>query len=117
VNTAYSKDDGTITAEHVISYFEKLLLYYKSRGISKTMVIMDNAKIHTSEEMKQFAIAHENDLVLLRQPPYSPELNPQENMWNLLKKFISKASAAINEQEIKDAVEKLRHISRLILKK
>lgn len=108
VYTAYSKDDGALTAEHVISYFEKLLQYDRSRGISKTIVIMDNAKIHTSEEMKQFAMAHESDLVLLRQPPYSPELNPQENMWNWLKKFISKASAAINERELEDALEKFK---------
>lgn len=104
VYTEYSKDDGTLTSEHIIHYFEKLLQYDKSRGISKTMVIMDNARIHTSEEMKKFAIAHEKDLVLLQLPPYSPELNPQENMWNWLKSFISKASAAKNEQELKDSV-------------
>jgi transposase len=108
VYTAYSKDDGAITASHIISYFEKLLQYDKSRGISKTIVIMDNAKIHTAEEMKQFAVAHEDDLVLLRQPPYSPELNPQENMWNWLKRFISKASTAKNVQELNDALEKFK---------
>lgn len=44
------------------------------------MIILDNASIHTAYEVKEFAKAHVSDLVLIHQPPYSPELNPQENM-------------------------------------
>ena len=101
---AYSKDDGAIKSEHVIRYMERLLNYDKSRGINKTVIILDNAKPHTSAEVKEFAITHENDLVLIHQPPYSPELNPQENMWNWLKANISEASAAKTVKELFDRV-------------
>jgi transposase len=103
---AYSKDDGSVTAMHVVDYLNCLLQYDKERGISKTMVILDNARIHTAEEVKDFAKAHTNDLVLIHQPPYSPELNPQENMWNWLKSFVSQASALKTEQELISRIEK-----------
>ena len=88
---AYSKDDGSLTSDHVIKYIEQLLEYDKNRGICKTIIILDNAKPHTAAAVKEFAVKPENGLVLLHQPPYSPELNPQENMWNRLKRDISKA--------------------------
>lgn len=103
---AYSKDDGTMTAAHVVEYLNSLILYDRRRGISKTMVILDNAGIHTAQEVKDFAKAHTNDLVLIHQPPYSPELNPQENMWNWLKSFISQASAMKNVQELMERIKK-----------
>ena len=71
---AYSKEDGTITATHIIKFLEDLLQYDKNRGIRISFIQWDNARIHTAEEVKQFAKAHENELVILHQPPYSPEL-------------------------------------------
>lgn len=69
-----------------------------------TLIQWDNATIHMSALVKKFARTHKNDLFLINQTPYSPELNPQENMWKWLKSFISKATAAINEQEILNMV-------------
>ncbi len=63
VYDAYSKDDGAIKSEHIIKYMERLLNYGKSRGINKTVIIPDNTKPHTSAEVKEFAAAHENDLI------------------------------------------------------
>lgn len=105
VYDSYSKDEGALASRHIIKYMEHLLNYDKSRGITKTMIILDNAKTHTSAEVKEFAIAHENDLVLIHQPPYSPELNPQENMWNWLKRNISEASAAKSVKELLDRTD------------
>jgi transposase len=97
---AYSKEDGTIKATHIIKFLEDLLQYDKSRGIRISFIQWDNARIHTAEEVKQFAQAHENELVILHQPPYSPELNAQEELWHWLKSFISKATALKNEKEL-----------------
>ena len=103
---SYSKDDGSLTAVHIIDYLSCLLQYDKRRGISKTIVILDNARNHTAEEVKDFAKAHANDLVLIHQPPYSPELNPQENMWNWLESLVSQSSALKSEQELVERIEK-----------
>lgn len=100
VYDAYVKGEGTVTATHIINFLEKILLYDKSRGIRLTIVQWDNAGIHKSSEIKQFAKDHASDLVLIHQPPYSPELNPQENMWNWMKKFMSQSTAAKSEHEL-----------------
>lgn len=104
VYDVYTKDDGALKAAHIIKFMEHLLDYDRKRGVCKTMIVLDNAKPHIAAEVKEFAVAHKNDLVLIHQPPYSPELNPQENMWNWLKDNISEASAAKNVQELLDRV-------------
>ncbi len=94
-----------MTAAHIVRFLDYLLHYDKSRGINISIVQLDNAKIHKAFEVKQFVKDHKSDLVLIFQPPYSPELNPQENMWNWLKKYISEAGAAKNEQELSRRVK------------
>lgn len=108
VYDAYTKGEGAVTATHIIKFLEKLLLYDKSRGVGLTVVQWDNAGIHKSSEIKQFAKVHENDLVLIHQPPYSPELNPQENMWNWMKKFMSQSSVAKSEQELLNRLKEFK---------
>jgi hypothetical protein len=108
VYNAYSKDAGALKASHIIQFMDHLLDYDRKRGISKTMIILDNAKPHIATEVKEFALLHENDLVLIHQPPYSPELNPQENMWNWLKSSVSEASAAKNVPELLERVQNFR---------
>lgn len=100
----YPKSDGTIDSSYIVKFLEELIVYDRARGISMTLVQWDNATIHMSALVKEFARTHKNDLFLINQTPYSPELNPQENMWKWLKSFISKATVAINEQELLDMV-------------
>lgn len=102
---SYSKEEGSIGSSHIIKFLEELIAYDRARGVNVTMVQWDNAKIHTSEEVREFAKNHEQDLILINQPAYSPELNPQENMWKWLKGFISKATAAANVQELLKRIE------------
>lgn len=102
----YSKADGTIDSSHIIKFLEDVINYDRSRGINITIIQWDNAKIHTSEIVKEFARVHEQDLFLINQPSYSPELNPQENMWKWLKNFILKSKAIANEQELIKLVSK-----------
>jgi len=45
------------------------------------VVVMDGAASHRSKELDV-----PEHMSLLRLPPYSPELNPQENVWGMLKK-------------------------------
>jgi transposase len=108
VYDAYTKSEGTVTAAHIIKFLERLVLYDRARGINITVVQWDNANIHKAYEVKQFVKAHESDLILIHQPPYSPELNPQENMWNWMKKFLSQASAYKNEQELAVGLKKFK---------
>ena len=54
----------------------------------KHVVLLDNASIHKSSDIKEAIEATGAKLVFL--PPYSPELSPIENMWSKIKGIIKK---------------------------
>ncbi|MCB0195528.1 MAG: transposase, partial [Anaerolineae bacterium] len=45
----------------------------------------DRASYHTSKEVKQFAEDHAQKIRLFFLPPHSPEINPDEQVWNEIK--------------------------------
>ncbi|MBR7512718.1 transposase, partial [Mycobacterium tuberculosis] len=55
-------------------------------------LIMDNARFHRGGDLKQ--IAEKYNLTLLYLPPYSPELNPVEHKWAVVKQ---KVKLSIND--------------------
>lgn len=52
----------------------------------------DNARIHTTPAVLQWF--EQNLVTLYPHPPYSPDLNPIENVWSLLKHRISQCPRA-----------------------
>lgn len=75
--------EGTYRAEDVIPFLRVLL-----RKISgKLLVIWDGSPIHRAQEIKDFLKQGAARRLHLEQlPGYAPELNPQEGVWNLLKR-------------------------------
>lgn len=61
-------------------WFEKCLLLYLEKG--KT-IVMDNASFHRKKQL--FKICEKFDYNLIFLPPYSPQLNPIEKCWHILK--------------------------------
>ena len=57
--------------------------------ISGNIVVMDNARIHRKDKL--FEIAKRYGVILIFQPPYSPDLNKIEKFWAWLKKEIKTA--------------------------
>ena len=59
------------------------------KKISNSYIIflqMDNVKYHWTTEALQFY--YENSIKMLDWPQYSPDLNPIENLWAIMKKKI-----------------------------
>jgi len=80
----------------------------------KLLVIWDSASIHRSGAVKDFlAKGGAKRIHLERLPGYAPELNPQEGVWNLLKRReLKNLCAADFDQlgtELLRAKERLRH--------
>ena len=73
---------GTATKEVIIAYFKYIL----QKLPPKTIIIVDNASVHKSKELKELFRLH--DVILEFLPPYSPELNPIEKLWGLLKRTL-----------------------------
>ena len=51
-----------------------------------SVVIMDNCAVHNKEELTSYAHDHTVEMVFL--PPYSPQYNPIESLFNTLKTWI-----------------------------
>ena len=97
-------------AEDVVRFVRVLL-----RKISgKLLVIWDGSPIHRADVIKAFLASPEGKRVHLeRLPGYAPELNPQEQVWNLLKrrelKNLCCQDLAHLRRELVHAKERLRH--------
>jgi transposase len=72
---------GKLTAETFIDFLERLL---KNQD-KPVFLIVDGHPVHRSARVKTFVEATEGKLKLFYLPPYSPELNPDEQVWNQLK--------------------------------
>ncbi len=77
----YQKE-GTMKSTDVIGFFDDF-----SKDITQpTLVVLDNASIHRSDEFKaKIERWKELDLHLYFLPPYSPELNKIEILWRKMK--------------------------------
>lgn len=76
---------GTMDSKLFESWFSNQLLPSLEKG---TVIVMDNASFHSK---KRLVFAAQNaGYRLLFLPPYSPELNPIENFWAWLKRFLRK---------------------------
>jgi transposase len=81
--------------------------------ISKTLDEMDNAPIYTLGDITRLIEARGYRAMYL--PPYSPELNPIENFWSVVKNSV-KTSAFQKTEDLKTRIsEASEYISRKTL--
>lgn len=72
---------GKMTADRFIEFLERLL-----KNQSKPVfLIVDGHPVHRSARVRAFVESTEGRLKLFHLPAYSPELNPDEQVWNQLK--------------------------------
>jgi hypothetical protein len=73
--------EQTVTAGVFITFLKRLLV-----GATKPIfLILDNHPIHKSKTVQKFVEINKDKLKLFFLPPYSPELNPDELVWNDVK--------------------------------
>lgn len=67
--------------------FLKELRRVGRRAGRKVVVIIDNARYHHAVLHRQWREKHEAKFQLLFLPPYSPDLNPIERVWKLVRRL------------------------------
>ena len=81
--------EGTFTRNKFHEAFsEKIVPHLNPWPLPRSIVIMDNAKIHMFRELED--AVHQCGARLIFLPPYSPELNPIEVCFGQLKRWIQK---------------------------
>jgi transposase len=97
-----------ITSIEVIEFLKQLLRHHPGRHV---VVVMDQARPHTSQLTKAFIESRER-LHVYYLPSYSPDWNPDEKVWNHLKNHELKAHRAMNKDELYKLTEgKLKSMS------
>jgi transposase len=71
---------GGVTARRYIEVIEEYLLPALENN---TLFIQDNSQVHRAILVQDWFA--ERDINVLDWPPYSPDMNPIENLWKLLK--------------------------------
>ena len=73
--------EGSMNEDDIISFLDQLL----SEIPGFLYIFWDNIMIHRSKKVKEYLGTHNDRLITRRIPAYSPELNPDEFIWNVLK--------------------------------
>jgi transposase len=107
--------DHSIKGPDVVRFLNHLLRHIPG----KLLVIWDGATIHRSRVVKTFLTNGAAERILLeRLPGYAPELNPDEGIWNYLKRVELKnvicRDVAHLRQELRKAIARLRHKTSVI---
>ena len=77
----YAVEERSITGEQYIKFLQKVL----QERTCPLIVIADKASYHRSAAVRQFVRAHRAKIRMFFLPTYSPELNPDEQVWNEIK--------------------------------
>ena len=78
----FTKNLNGSTYKYILDLF--LIPFYNQECIFQ----QDNSPVHKSKMIKNFL--NDNNIVTLNWPPYSPDLNPIENLWSIVKEKLSR---------------------------
>lgn len=96
----------TVNSETFIDFLQQILKNHPSR---KIIIITDNYPAHDSGKVMRFVEMNKKKLAIYYLPKYSPDLNPDEEVWKYLKNVKLKAHQARNKKEFKPLVLSKMH--------
>ena len=90
----------TVTSKTFLTFLKRLI-----RGVdNKIYLITDGHPVHKTKRIKDFLVKNKERIELFIQPPYSPELNPDELVWNEVKSNDIGRKRIGNISELKSAI-------------
>jgi transposase len=102
--------EGRMNADKFIDFLKRLL----ADETRPVFLIVDNHPVHCSKPVRDFVEGSEGKLRLFFLPPYSPELNPDELVWNHLKNHRLGRSTIKGPEDLKNkAMSWLRSLQKL----
>jgi len=99
-----------VNSKTFIDFLRQIMKNHRWR---KIIVITDNAPSHTAKAVGDFIEENKSKIAVYYLPTYSPDLNPDEEVWNYLKNVKLKAHQARNKKEFTPLVRsKMQSIQR-----
>ena len=105
----FSVHGHNLEGSDTIVFLRKLL---KEMDGQKFLIVWDNASIHKCKNVKRFLARNSSIIITRLLPPYAPELNPDESVWNLAKYQDLPNWCPEDEKEMRSVITKeLRKLS------
>jgi len=105
----FSIQDGKIDSEKYIAFLKQLL----QGRTTPIILIADRASFHHSKKVRDFVRSNRKKIRVYFLPGYSPEMNPDEQVWNVVKsKKIGKKSVKTKSElkkKVDSALRSLQH--------
>ena len=79
----FEMKDGAYKSGDFVSFVEELAEQFPKIQTGRACLVMDNARIHHAVQAREYL--EENNIRHIYLPPYSPDLNPIENVFGVLK--------------------------------
>jgi transposase len=99
-------EKGNVNSETFIDFLKQIMKNHKWR---KIIIVTDNYPAHNSAYVQNFISKNKNKIAVYYLPKYSPDLNPDEEVWKYLKNVKLKAHQARNKKEFKPLVLSKMH--------
>lgn len=78
----------TMVSQLFETWFKEMLLPCLDKLKHPSIIILDNARFHRMKHLQALADTAKHDHIILALPPYSPDLNPIEQTWASIKKWL-----------------------------
>ncbi len=94
---------GGCDARKVEAFLDSLADQADPQGL--TVIVLDNARFHKAKNIRaKEPLWRAKGLFLRYLPPYSPQLNPIETLWRVLKGFLLPRRLYASLKHLKDAI-------------
>jgi transposase len=106
--------DGRVTAEVFVEFLRRLL--HDDPG--PVFLVLDGHPVHRARLVSEFVAAQHGRLKLFFLPPYSPHLNPDEQVWGNVKARVAKRTVTDKSdlrEKLVAALQRLRELPQLIV--
>lgn len=74
---------------NTITFFNFLMIVLKAFQGKKVYMVLDNVRFHHAKRLKPILVRYKHRMEFVFLPPYSPDLNPVERVWWLMRKEIT----------------------------
>ena len=96
---------GSFKVADFVEYLQALIDNCPAVRDGDVCLVMDNARIHHARSATAFL--HENNINHVFLPPYSPELNPIENVFGVLKARYRRRGVVHSEGQMKRRIKNI----------
>ena len=74
---------------NTVTFFRFLFKAVRAFAGKKLYMVLDNVRFHHAKRLKPILERYKHKIELIFLPPYSPDLNPVERVWWLMRKRIT----------------------------